>query len=368
MAVKPHRFGSVVRALTGTLLTLAFMQLLPPPAAGGVKVVETEDFSLELGLRLQPRVEVDQLPATAGGTDWMHDFFIRRARVKANGTMKRAIYNFELKIDRTDQRSVNPSAAVENAWMQYPLFRGLELRAGLYDLPFSRDLLISDSKHLAVDRGAVSNVPSALGLADNATGFDLRGKVKGGRAEYAVGLFDNRVIPGGFQGDPMVAGRLDFNFASTKDVFKDTHFGADSWLSLGLDGSYQGSIENEAGENHGSNATGGVDGMIDVPVGSLRVFSRAEANVIKVVRPGGGNPVDTLVWMLGTGLTLMQRFQPFVRFDEIRSDDGGVKDIIYVGTNFYQKEHSLKIQGDIRFESGTGESMDGGRLQAQMDF
>jgi hypothetical protein len=45
-----------------------------------------------------------------------------------------------------------------------------------------------------------------------------------------------------------------------------------------------------------------------------------------------------------------------------------VRDITYVGANLYQKGHSLKIQGDVRFQSGTNESVDGARLQAQIDF
>ena len=60
-----------------------------------------------------------------------------------------------------------------------------------------------------------------------------------------------------------------------------------------------------------------------------------------------------------------------VRFDEVRYDDaagGGVKDVTYVGLNLYKKEHGSKLQGDVRFESGTHESVDGVRLQAQVDF
>ena len=76
--------------------------------------------------------------------------------------------------------------------------------------------------------------------------------------------------------------------------------------------------------------------------------------------------------MLATGVSLFkQRFQPMVRFDEVRLDDaagGGIKGITYVGANFYQREHLLKIQGDVRLESGTHHSVDGGRLQAQLDF
>ena len=361
--------GFVVRSFVVTLLTLAVAQLPASRAEAGAKVLETDDFSLELGMRIQPRMELEWF--SAGADAQQRDFMIRRARLKLNGKMQSASYGFEWKIDRTDQIGATPSAAVENAWIRYPLGGGVDLRAGLYDQPFSRDRLTSDSKQLAVDRGAVSDVPEALGLADNTVGLEVLGKISGGRAEYVVGLFDNVKIPGSLQDVPMVVGRLDLNFGSTKDVFQDAHFGKDKWYSVGLNGSYQGSLEDAGGASDGLRSAVGIDGMIDVPAGSRRVFAKGEADVIQTRPPAGGNTLDTKVWMLGFGvLVLEQRFQPFVRFDEIRLDDavgGGVTDITYVGANFYQKGHSLKIQGDVRLQSG-GESVDGARVQTQIDF
>jgi hypothetical protein len=170
----------------------------------------------------------------------------------------------------------------------------------------------------------------------------------------------------------MVVGRLDLNLGSTKDVFRDAHFGKESWFSFGLDGSYHGALEDSIGVDDGSNAAAGVDGMVDVPWGGWRLLGRGELNTVSTDRPGPADAIHTTVWMLGLGvLVANQRFQPIVRFDETRLDDaagGGVKDVTYLGANFYQKGHGLKIQGDVRFESGTGEPVDGARLQAQIDF
>lgn len=366
------RFGDISWSCVGIVMVLALMHLLASRAEGGLDVFESDDFSLQLGLRMQPRWELERVSASGSGKEWQRDFLIRRARLKANGKVHGANYLFEWKIDGTDRINGTPTAAVENAYIQYPLGGGVEMRAGLYDQPFSRERLTSDSKQLAVDRAAVSDVPDKLGLADNAVGFHFLGKVRGGRAEYALGLFDNRMIPGGFQDSPMVVGRVDLNFGSTESIFEDTHFGDESWYSVGLDGSYQGSIEDSTGADEGTNRALGIDGMIDVPFGSERLFVRSEVNLIRTVAPGGGNAVDTSVWMVGLGfLILKQRFQPMVRFDQIRLDDavgGGTRDITYVGANFYQKGHNLKVQGDVRFEGGTGELVDGVRLQSQVDF
>jgi hypothetical protein len=365
--VRAKQSGFSGKAPLGALLFAVLVQFPWSQAAAGPKVVDTGDLSLELGLRLQPRMELER----AGLNDWTRDFLIRRTRLKALGTMRKVAFNFEWKIDRTDQIGQSASASVENAWLQYPLGGGASLKAGLYDQPFSRDRLTSDSRQLAVDRGVVSNVPDAVGLADNAVGLHVLGKFDGGLCEYAVGLFDNRTINGPFQDLPMVVARLDFNFGEKKDVLRDAHFGDGSWYSLGVNGSWQGEIENAAGLDEGERAAVGADGMIDVPLEDVRVLVRSEFNCLELRDPAGGNTLDTRVWMLGGGVLLAERFQPFARFDQVLLDDavgGGSRNITYVGANWYRNGHSSKLQGDLRFEAGTGHPVDGVRLQAQLDF
>jgi len=356
------------------LLALAAVTILPATAFAGAKVYEKDDFTLELGMRIQARMEYSRIPAVAGGTEWLRDYMIRRARLKANGKIQGCTYGFEWKIDGTDQNGSTPAAAVENAWVQYPLGKGISAKAGLYDAPFSRDLLTSDSKQLAVDRGAVSAVPSALGLVDNVVGLNFVGSMKEGHVQYAAGFFDNRTIPARRQDIPMIAGRIDLNMGSTKDIYQDAHFGKDKWYCLGFNGSVQSSIDGPvsfAADSLTSEAVG-ADGMLDIPAGRGRLMVRGEINAIRLVAIGPATDKNSTVRMIGAGYLMMkEHLQPFVRFDQIRGDTpigGTERDITYAGANFYQKGHGLKVQGDLLFVSGNGESLDGGRLQAQIDF
>ena len=367
-------------------MVLASVSLLPAVASAGLKVYEKDDVLLEFGMRLQPRAEYARYPVGTG-SDGQRDFLIRRARLKMNGKVQGVSFGFEWKIDNTDFTSPatgalsSGSAAVENAWLQYPMGKVVSARAGLYDQPFSRDRLTSDSRQLAVDRSIVSDVLAALGLTDNAVGLQLMGNMRGGHTQYAVGIFDNVAIAGRLQDVPMVVGRMDLNFGSTKDIFQDCHFGADKWYSIGVNGSYHGSLENTAGTaDDGSNAAAGVDGMIDVPMGGGRVFVRGELIAVRREQPGNTFEDNVTTRMIGAGfLAFKERLQPFIRFDQVRGDValinasvpyiGGVaRDITYVGANLYQKGHGLKIQGDVRFQSGTPDSVDGARVQAQIDF
>ena len=376
--MKLGSWKSVRRTLAVQALVLLLSHWIVPRSHGGAKVFETDDFSVEVGMRMQPRMELKWSRPATGNMDFQRDFLIRRSRIKLNGKIQTATYNFEWKTDGTDQGPgvpAAPSTQVENAYIQYPVGAGAEVRAGLYDQPFSRDRLTSDSKQLAVDRGPVSDVPDALGLADNVVGLQLQGKVRGGRVAYATGLFDNRKIAGRYQDSPMVAGRLDLNFGSTKDIFWDAHFGKDSWYSLGVDGSWQGALENNPAMI--SNSAAGVDGMMDIPAGPGRLLVIAELNGISVERRGAPDALDTTAWMVGAGLLFMNhRVQPIVRFDETRYDPadlanaskGTRRDVTQVGANFYRKGHTFKIQGDVQFVAGTSQAVDGARLQAQIDY
>ena len=371
--MEAHSKRSNTPAVIRGLLVLAAITLVPAAACAGLKVYEKDDMSLELGLRMQPRWEYDRVAATGGGTEWQRDFMIRRTRLKANGKINGATYGFEWKIDGTDQIGQSPAAAVENAWMQYPMSGLASLRAGLFDAPFSRDLLTSDSKQLAVDRGAVSAVPSAFGLVDNVVGFDVRGQAKAGLFQYVLGFYDNRVIPGRRQDVPMIVGRVDLNFGSTKDLYQDAHFGKDKWYSLGINASEQSSIDGAVTQDSLHIGAAGVDGMMDVPLGAGRLLVRGEINAMHFESTGGTGDKNSTIRMIGAGFLMFnERLQPFVRFDQVRGDlpilSGVERDITYVGANLYQKGHSLKIQGDVRFQSGTNESVDGARLQAQIDF
>ncbi len=374
---RPQPSSAARRIATGLALLA-----LPGSALAGVKVFESDGHTLELGMRLQPRLEYETaFPAPGGTTDARRDFLIRRARIKGNGKMQGVSYGFEWKIDGTDQASSTPgslpstpAAQIENAWFQYPLKgAALELKLGLYDQPFSRDRLTSDSQQLAVDRSEVSNVPDALGLADNAFGFHFLGRTKDSRVQYAVGLFDNRLIAADRQDSPMLVGRLDLNLESTKDIYQDAHFGGtDKWCSIGVNGSFQGGIENGAAADDSSHAALGVDAMIDRPFGRQRVFVKGELMAVRTEFHNSPRQNNSTVKMIGAGVLFQDKLQPFIRFDQVRSDAlaprGGDRDVTYAGANYYMRGHRLKVQGDLRFQSGTSEAVDGFRLQAQMDF
>jgi hypothetical protein len=355
-----RRFHVLVPAL---LLALA-----PLPAAASVKVFESADRSLELGLRLQPRSEYTHTDS-GGRAEDHRDFYIRRTRLRVTARLDRVSGFLEWRIDGVDQAGVSAAGAVENVWIQFPIGAHAQLRAGQFDQPFSRDRMISYARQMAADRGTVSEAPGTMGLTDKAIGLELMGRLRRGRAEYRVGMFDNRTLPAARQDVPMFVGRLDLNFGETEDVFEDAHFGAGRWYSLAVNGSFQGSIENAAGARDSSNAALGVDGMLDVPCGGARLLVRGELHAIRTRWHAVDRASDVTLRMIGAGLMIRDRVQPFFRFDQVTGDPVlRPQDVALVGATWYQHGQAFKLTADLRLQAGTGAPVDGARLQAQIDF
>src|SRR5262245_24868276 len=112
-----HVAPSAVRALAAA--ALAGLLAMPAPARATL-VFEKDDFSLDVGIRLQPRVELERSLTP----DWQRDFMIRRSRLKLGGKLQSATYKFEWRLDNTDRIGASAAsqlAGVENAYMQYPL-------------------------------------------------------------------------------------------------------------------------------------------------------------------------------------------------------------------------------------------------------
>jgi hypothetical protein len=169
-------------------ITLLTALLAAAPAAAqqtSLNVGPNGAITFTPGLRVQPRYSYDQADAN-------NDFFIARVRFKGSGNaFGIATYGTELKLDNVGRLDRTTVATIENAWMNFGLKPTFAVRGGLYDGPFSRDALTSDSKLLIMDRSLIKGALDVLGLTDNTVGVMAHGRPYGGRLEFAAGAFDN---------------------------------------------------------------------------------------------------------------------------------------------------------------------------------
>ena len=125
----------------------------------------------------------------------INDIMLRRVRLKAKGNaFGIAKFYVEVKIDNTAQEGKTPKAKAESVFLDFKLHPALNLRIGLYDVPFTRSLLTSDSKLLFMNRSIITNKLAKFGLVDNTEGILLFGRPFGGFIEYSFGIFDNEVF------------------------------------------------------------------------------------------------------------------------------------------------------------------------------
>ncbi len=140
---------------------------------------------LKFGLRTQFRYAYSKSAKT-------HDIMIRRTRLKFEGSIfKGTKFKVEIKSDDAGRAGHTNKTEVEDITLFLNFLEpNVVVRFGLYDAPFSRDNLTSDSKLLFMDRSDISEGFHSEGLSDNAFGMEFYGLISD-HLEYHLGVFDN---------------------------------------------------------------------------------------------------------------------------------------------------------------------------------
>lgn len=319
------------------------------------------------GARIQVRYEYDT-------EHYNHDFFIRRFRLKGSGdAFGIAKYGTELKIDNVGRYRAEPKAEVENAWIDFTLCKDLTyLRVGLYDLPFSRDALTSDSKLLFMDRTLIKEQLTSLGLADNTIGLLLHGRPNAGRFEYAVGIFDNIKFEKFGSDGPrnshqlMPAGRFVVNFldpAVPPDGYADyeeSYIGKGQRLAIGVNAAYLGGARDEEEDNKFDLYAYGAD----------LFFNRGPFTFQAEYDLYHENDRWGYGWYVQTGYLFCCCIELAARYQELMPISHDRETWASIGLNKYIRQHNLKIQTDYTFKrrEADHENIHVFEIQLQLDF
>jgi hypothetical protein len=366
----------------------------PPPASSADKPAPkpepltwrvTPEITFKPGLRLQTRYVHD------GGSN-NNDIAIQRFRLKASGDAWKAKYGIEMKIDGTGRVGASPSAAVENAWLDYAFMPDyLVGRAGLYDVPFSRDALTSDSKLLFMDRSLIKDALTFYGLADNGIGVMARGRPLGGHLEYMVGAFNNESFDGlgivrsrGSSNQVMPVGRIAVDLLDPAPAggyadYKASYVGQGRRLSIGLNGAQLGNAENRAGSvlQEFDLYAWGTDLFFNWGPYTLQGeydWFRLTGNVDRSNRGWfvqGGYLIEPLKKALAEPAPWFPDLEIAARYQQVdaRSFSTEEENRTSVGMNAYIHDHNLKIQTELSFRQ-LQNSADSKlyQVQLQLDF
>jgi phosphate-selective porin len=330
------------------------------------------DITFTPGLRLQSRYTYDD-------ENGNHDIFIRRTRLKAKGeAFDVARYYAEIKIDSVGRFEKDPKAQVENAWLDFTVMPELALRVGLYDVPFSRNALTSDSKQLLMDRSLIKGALADLGLADNTIGVLGHGRPFGGHFEYSVGIFDNEKFEKSGttatkQSDKLMpAGRIVFHLLDPAKPlgyadYRGSYLGQGQRLSIGANSGYLSKARD--GVNEFDLFGWGVDLFFNT--GSFTL--EAEYDRFMEDMSGGNPDIEGDGWYVQAGYLLRPAIELAARYQELDADRSVSDNRLQwtsVGLNIYIREHNLKIQTDYTFkrEQGSDVENDMFQIQLQLDY
>ena len=362
-----------------------------------------EALTFTPALRIQTRYSYSPVPSDSGDLTLAspdHRFQLRRLRLKGKGEiLNLAKYYTELKIDGTGFVS-SPKAAVENAWIEFNRLPNTNLRIGLYDIPFSRNALTSDSKLLFMNRSVIKAALTAVGLADNTIGALFHEIIMDGRLAYGAGIFQNDK----FKEVPTIAGRLTLHLLDkAKPVgsrgsyanYRGSYLGQGRRLDIGVNAAYTPDASTTGGTPPTSSvwnitAAGG-DAFFNTGPWTLQGeydwYKQAGTRVSTpdVVTKGGFVQAAVMLNSFMGNYGEAKWVPPMelaVRYQNVDSGGGlAIPDLGLMGTfvgtiqagevgmNFYIRDHNLKVQTNYSYVDlkGTGSS-NIYQLQLQLDF
>jgi hypothetical protein len=327
---------------------------------------ESNAITFTPGFRLQVRYIHD----TESSKD---EIFIARIRLKAKGELFHTVrYYVEYKFDTVARSGRDPVNGFENAWLEYSIVPDFAIRGGLYDVPFSRNALTSDSKLLFIDRSLIKDQLTSFGFADNTTGLLGHGRPFKGRVEYSVGIFNNekfrKIHPEANRSDHLMpAGRFVYHFLDPAPRggygdYQSSYVGKGKRLSIGANSAYLRKARDTVNE---FNLLGwGTDVFF-----SNGPFS-AEAEYDQLRKKLFRNPdIQMDGWFAQAGYLVKERVEFAVRHQQLDPNALVANNQLRwtsVGSNIYFRKHNMKLQIDYTFRRGPGQIVKTNVLQMQM--
>jgi len=320
------------------------------------------------------RVQLKYIHDTQSGKD---EIFIARLRLKAKGQLFHTVkYYTEYKIDNLARSGRDPVNGFENAWLEYSIARDFAIRGGLYDAPFSRNALTSDSKLLFVDRSLIKDQLTSFGFADNTIGLLGHGRPFKGRVEYSAGIFNNEKFrrfrnigaPGVNRSDQLMpAGRFVYNFLDPAPQggygdYQSSYVGKGKRLSVGANTAYLRKARDTVSQ---FNLPGwGTDVFFsDGPFSAEAEYDQLRKKLI------GNSDIQMDGWYAQAGYLIKGRVELAARHQQLDPNASISRNELRwttLGSNIYFLKHTVKLQFDYTFRRGPGQVVKTNVLQVQM--
>jgi phosphate-selective porin OprO/OprP len=329
-----------------------------------------DDVTFELGLRIQPRLDVGDVfglgPGTAPtsyGTG--RDLYLRRVRLSVEGRLFRRLgYDITLEADPSGKAApphdpTDPPSgrvALYSATVGYKFADPLELSFGKQKLPFSRISLTTSAAQLLPERPFSTEAGKDLFGEYRPVSLRAEGRFLEGSLAWFAAVSDGLEAGGErpvqplrvIRSDPLLVARVEVSPPGWAERRRrDAHLGEGRHFTLGVSVAAQGAIDYESQPEV---APGGEDRRllgIDLS-GHAGPFTAQAEGIAWEIDPygGAGETVRPRGAYVQAGV-LLGAVEPAIRLEAFDADADGDDDrlrALTVGLNWYLRGHDLKLQ------------------------
>jgi phosphate-selective porin OprO/OprP len=344
------------------LAALAALAAAPTLAAEGDaakpgRLKIPDDLTLELGVRLQPRLDVGDLATDREGTGYAstHDLYLRRARLSLQGRLLRELrFEITLEGDRAGQGDRGTDVSLLDANVSYAFADALVVAAGRQKLPYSRISLTSSGRQLLVERPLSSEAAKDLFGDYRQPSLQARGRLGGGVLAWYAALADGWSHgefldeAGGqllvHRSDPMLAARLEVSPPGWTEARRsDAHLGTGRHVTLGV------AVAAQRGIAYRQVVATEDRRLVEIDLsGHAGPFTaQAELNAWEIDSNAAGRAVVRPRGLYVQAGLLLGPVEPAIRVERFDADADAEDDatrVFTAGLNWYLREHDLKLQ------------------------
>jgi Phosphate-selective porin O and P len=340
------------------VLSLVTMCALAPRAARAEKITIDEDTFVNLGVLIQPQLQLAQDAAPDGG--WTSDLFIRRGRIILAGQVDANI-GFVFITDESNYGKANDIAAqffIQDALAYYKFSPELQIDAGFMLLPFTRNNYVSAGALHNIDfHTPVIKFPFNRAFRD--FGVEARGLLAQDRLYYRAGIFNgvaSRKAEDKPEGPvtelngsdaPRFTGTVRYNIAGKEDAYAlpSIYFAKEPVISVGVGVDWQHDAYGEHTDHLGVNADVFAEYPLD-PDNEL-VAAAAILHYDDYLPTGAGaTPEAANAFFVEAGYRI-QYIEPIVAYEFFAGEKTLNQSTLRLGVNFWISQHKYNVKAEV---------------------
>lgn len=312
-------------------------------------------WRMNIGGQIQMRYLWNENEGAGGADDESVDGFqMRRIKLGFDGHISdpKLFYGVVLAGDRD-----GGNIGLEDAFLGYKFDNGLQIKGGVFKLPFARQELISSKRQMAVDRGIVTEYftldrAEQVQLSYKNDMLAVMGSIHDGADNGFTDFTSDQAHSFGVTG--RVEAKVFGEWGQAKDEL--AWGGEEPALFIGAAGQWENNKDNAGAVANADDWYAlTLDALFEAdPFSVTAAYFLAEAN-----NPAGVADLEAHGFYAQGAVNIDDTWAPFIRYEWLEQDpEGAGQDplqAVTTGVNYYMKKHNAKVTADVVYIfEGTG--------------